>query len=358
MGACGWCSIGVGVVVPVSLTALLFSALSVSYFCVASPPLCAEGSGRMEESPMRCEACGARAAVCLRSSGGGACPQPAADRPVRFCYVCGGSLRPAGSAAQAAPPPAAVAAEGPSVRKEARPTPAEPVSCGELRALLRRRLAARGGLSLIRCAPCAATCRRPRSPTDLLPPPPPPPPLSSSSSSLSSLLESCEETRAVRPWGGAAAEREPPELLAWATPSLRDEDFATATATAPPWLFARVTTVEEALAEMALEFNTRLASLQASARCEVNDWRQQTSELRAELRERREREAALLGRVEQLETQLRGRDEAHAAAVLEERRTREEAQRWRLQQEEKRQESLNAAYRLLCDTLGVCHTGS
>ncbi|RNF07552.1 hypothetical protein TraAM80_03296 [Trypanosoma rangeli] len=304
----------------------------------------------MKENSIRCEACGARAAVRLEGGGGAVCPSPAV-RTVCYCYVCGRSLRHAGCAASASPP---LTAEESSVREKARPTSAESVTFNELRALLRRRLAARRGTSLIRCAPYAATRRGPHFSSTSL---------SSSSSSSSSLslleLELCDDTGRIECWRGPQAGREQrsPELLAW-TASSFNGDFAEAAAAAPPWLFARLKTVEDALAEMVFDFNTRLAALQVSSIREIGGWRQQVSELRAELRERRDQETVLLRRVELLETKLRERHDVHAEEVMEEQRRQEETQRWRLRLEEKQQESLSAAYRLLCDTLGVCHVGS
>ncbi|EAN94425.1 hypothetical protein TcCL_ESM06290 [Trypanosoma cruzi] len=266
---------------------------------------------------MRCETCDLRSAVCLGSGGA-----HASVKPVRFCYVCGALLSPSVCEEKASLP----TAEGNLVHETTVPTARESVSFKEIQALLRKRLLARGDSFLISCAPFTSTHLERYSPNMTLTPPPP---------------SNCQG---------------PPELVAWTTHSFCDEDASGASDS--PLLFARLTRVEEALSEVVLEFNTRLALLQTNSLRDVNSWRQQTSELKAELCQRKVEVMTLKKRVEALESKLCKRDTAHDEEAMEEERNREEERCWRLRLEEKGQESLTAAYHLLCDTLAITHEGS
>ncbi|EKF28052.1 hypothetical protein MOQ_008214 [Trypanosoma cruzi marinkellei] len=261
---------------------------------------------------MRCETCDVRSAVCLGSGGA-----HASLKPVRFCYVCGALLSPAVCEEKASLP----TAEGNLVHETTLPTARESVSFKEIQALLRKRLLARGDSFLIRCAPFASTRQERYSPNKTWTPPPP---------------SKCQG---------------PPELVAWTTHSFCDEDVAGDSAS--PLLFARLTRVEEVVSEVVLEFNTRLASLQMNSLREVNFWRQQTSELKAELQQRKIEVMTLQKRMEVLESRLCKQDMAHAEEAMVEERKSEEARCWRSKLEEKGQESLTAAYHLLCDTLAI-----
>ncbi|KEG11764.1 hypothetical protein DQ04_02301030 [Trypanosoma grayi] len=216
----------------------------------------------------------------------------------------------------------------------------EPFSQEQVRTSLQKRLMARGAHALIRCTPCSCSHSSTYSLT------------LSNSYDVESFIEELVENR---PTASSVTAKGTRTLCAKPLVSLL-EDFNDSSVA--PWIFARFNDVQQVLAEVVLEFNTRLASCQVRSVKEASMWRQHTCDLRAELRQHSLREADLLRRLTQLERKLRERDESHARQLQEERSRIEEAQRWRQQLESKQEENMNAAYQMLRDTLALERTSS
>ncbi|ORC86609.1 uncharacterized protein TM35_000271990 [Trypanosoma theileri] len=289
----------------------------------------------MRKTLRRCNACGSPPAF---SAG-----IPSFNStPVRFCYVCGSSLRPSATKEKEKEKeekedvmltlPMNTEWKNPTLVKK------NPFSLQDVLKILWRQLQSWGPHTLIHCLPCS-TVDKEHSSTDAHP--------------LVGMNRYNVEktTRAVHT-------EKPPVFYAWPLEScstVEEEESKEMKFikedTPSSSLFVQLQIIYKILAEVILEYNTVLSSLQLRYTNEGNMWRTYVSTLKDELRQKNEEHVALLKRVLYLERELSLQNERHKRELLEERCKREEEHQWSLNMKQQQEDNLTEAYHFLRDTL-------